>query len=68
MNIVLDSSLRRNLSVYVASISLNQSIIFFMSAKDTTIIGIQEGTQLCTLLSLLSLTAMLSLSEKVLLS
>jgi len=39
-----------------------------MSAEDTTIIGTQERTQLCTLLSFLSLTAMLFLSEKVLLS
>ena len=52
----------------MASILLNQSIIFFMSTEDTTIIGTQEGTQLHTLPSFLNLTAMLSLSEKVLLS
>jgi len=39
-----------------------------MSAEDTTIIGTQERTQLCTLFSFSSLTAMLFLSEKVLLS
>ena len=68
MNIVLDSFLGRNLSVRVASIASNQGIIFFMSAEDTTIIGTQEETQLHILPSSLSWAAMLSLSEKVLLS
>ena len=68
MNIVLDSSLRRNSSVYMASILSNQGVIFFISVENTTIIRIQEETQLYILLSSSSLTAMLSLSEKVLLS
>ena len=44
MNIVLDSFLGRDLSVYMAFILLNQGIIFFMSTEDTTIIRTQEGT------------------------
>ena len=68
MNIILDSSLRRNSSVYMASILSNQGVIFFISVENTTIIRIQEETQLYILLSSSSLTAMLSLSEKVLLS
>ena len=39
-----------------------------MSVEDTIIIGTREETQLCILPSSSSLTAMLSLSEKALLS
>jgi len=43
VNIVLDSSLRKNLNALVVSILSNQDTTFFMSAKGTTTTGIQEG-------------------------
>jgi len=44
VNIDLDSSLRKNLSVYVAHTWSNCEDIFFMIAEDSTAIGIQEKT------------------------
>jgi len=40
VNVVLDSSLRKNLNALVVSILSNQDTIFFMSAKGTTTTGI----------------------------
>jgi len=45
MNINLDSSLRKNLSVHVVFILSKQDNIFFINVEDTTNIGIQEGIQ-----------------------
>jgi len=45
MNINLDSSLRKNLSVHVIFILSKQDNIFFINVEDTTTIGIQEGIQ-----------------------
>ena len=48
-NIDLDSSLERNLSVYVGYIQLNQDGTFFMSVRDLMGIGIHEEISLVTL-------------------
>ena len=44
VNTGLGSSLRKNLSVHVAYILLNQDAISFMSVVDLMVIGIWEGT------------------------
>ena len=44
VNTDLGSSLRKNLSVLVAYILLNQDTISFMSVVDLMVIRIQEGT------------------------
>jgi len=43
VNIALDFSPGKNLSVHVGYILLRQDDIFFMNVEDTTIIGIQGG-------------------------
>jgi len=45
MNIDLDSSLRKILSVCVVFTLLKQDDTFFMNVEDTTTIGIQGGIQ-----------------------
>jgi len=62
VNIDLDSSLRKNLSVYVAYIQSNHEDIFFMIAEDSMAIGIQEEILLAILLGFWRLILTLSLS------
>jgi len=62
VNIDLDSSLKKNLSVYVAHTQLNRKDIFFMIAKDSMAIKIQEEILLAILLGFWRLILMLLLS------
>ena len=50
VNIDLDSSLRKNLSVHVAHTQSNHKDIFFMIVEDSMAIGIQEDFLLAILL------------------
>ena len=49
----------KNLLAHMVYTPLNRDIIFYMSVKDTTIIGIQEGTLLVIFLNSSYITAML---------
>jgi len=62
VNIDLDSSLRKNLSVHVAHTQSNHKDIFFMIAEDLTAIEIQEEILLAILLGFWRLILMLLLS------
>jgi len=62
VNIDLDSFLEKNLSIYVAYIQSNHKDIFFMIAKDSMAIGIQEEILLVILLGFWRLILMLLLS------
>jgi len=62
VNMDLNSSLRKNLSVHVAHTWLNHEDIFFIIAEDSTVIGIQEEILLAILLGFWKLILMLSLS------
>jgi len=55
-NTDLDFSLGKSLDVCAGYTPLKKDIIFFMSTKGLTNIGIQEGIQLATLSCFLSLT------------